>query len=123
MSIRAVLVRRSGMTDIRTAIAAERRELAAVLTDLPPSAWDAPTLCAGRRVREVVAHMTAPFRHPAAGFLHATTPDEVNRLADRLARQEADALSADELAGSVLANADHPWEPAAAALSARCVTT
>ena len=49
-------------TDIRETIAAERRELAEVLSGLPSEALDAQTLCAGWRVREVVAHMTMPFR-------------------------------------------------------------
>ena len=36
---------------------AERADLLALLTDLEPRQWDAPTLCAGWRVRDVVAHM------------------------------------------------------------------
>jgi uncharacterized protein (TIGR03083 family) len=36
---------------------AERADLLALLTDLTPQQWDAPTLCAGWRVRDVVAHM------------------------------------------------------------------
>jgi uncharacterized protein (TIGR03083 family) len=36
---------------------AERADLLALLTDLEPHQWDGPTLCAGWRVRDVVAHM------------------------------------------------------------------
>jgi uncharacterized protein (TIGR03083 family) len=36
---------------------AERADLLALLTDLQPHQWDRPTLCAGWRVRDVVAHM------------------------------------------------------------------
>ena len=36
---------------------AERADLLALLTDFEPHQWDAPTLCAGWRVRDVVAHM------------------------------------------------------------------
>src|ERR687893_2677696 len=36
---------------------AERADLLAFLTGLTPRQWDAPTLCAGWRVRDVVAHM------------------------------------------------------------------
>jgi uncharacterized protein (TIGR03083 family) len=50
---------------IRSWIAAERRELAEVLMDLPAERWDEATLCAGWRVREVVAHMTMPYRYSA----------------------------------------------------------
>ncbi len=49
--------------DLMRAIAAERQDLADVLSDLPAEAWDAPTLCAGWRVRELVAHVTMPFRY------------------------------------------------------------
>ncbi len=108
------------MTDIRAAVATERRELAAVLAALPPSAWDEPTLCAGWRVREVVAHMTAPFRSADPAFVRGTTPDEINRAADELARREAAALSAAELTASLLANADHPWQPGGGFEGALC---
>jgi uncharacterized protein (TIGR03083 family) len=36
---------------------AERADLLAFLTGLTPQQWDAPTLCEGWRVRDVVAHM------------------------------------------------------------------
>jgi uncharacterized protein (TIGR03083 family) len=36
---------------------AERADLLALLSDLEPHQWDRPTLCAGWRVRDVVAHM------------------------------------------------------------------
>jgi len=36
---------------------AERADLLAVLTGLTPQQWDTPSLCAGWRVRDVVAHM------------------------------------------------------------------
>lgn len=36
---------------------AERGELADLLATLTPAQWDAPSLCAGWRVRDVVAHM------------------------------------------------------------------
>ena len=54
------------MDTIRDMIAAQRAELAEVLAGLPAPSWDEPTLCAGWRVREVVAHITMPFRFSAA---------------------------------------------------------
>jgi uncharacterized protein (TIGR03083 family) len=99
------------MTDIRDAIAAERTELAEVLAGLSEEQWDAPSLCAGWRVREVVAHMTAPFRHPDARFLLAEDVDEINRAADELAREDAGKLTAGELAAAVRDNVRHPWQP------------
>ncbi|MGH3903718.1 MAG: maleylpyruvate isomerase family mycothiol-dependent enzyme [Pseudonocardiaceae bacterium] len=85
-------------TDLRQAIAAERHELAAVLTDLPEQAWDAPTLCAGWRVREVVAHMTMPFRYSLPQFVLGMVRARGNfdRMADRCARYDAAAMTAAE---------------------------
>ena len=55
-------------------VAAERRELAAVLSSLPVQAWDAATLCAGWRVRELVAHVTMPFRYSARAVCRRARP-------------------------------------------------
>jgi uncharacterized protein (TIGR03083 family) len=100
-------------TEIRQAIADERRELAAVLGDLPAVRWDAPTLCAGWRVREVVAHLTMPFRYslPRVALELAKARGNFNRAADRCARRDAAALSADELTTTLRDNANHPWKP------------
>jgi uncharacterized protein (TIGR03083 family) len=101
------------ITDVREAIAAERTDLAAALTNLPAQSWDGQTLCAGWRVREVVAHMTMPFRYSmpkfAAELLMAR--GNFNRMADRCARRDAASLSASELAVSLSSNANHPWQP------------
>ncbi len=96
---------------IRDAIAAERRELAEVLAGLSEQQWDAPSLCEGWRVREVVAHMTAPFRDPDARFLRADSVDGINRAADELARAEAARLTSAELTAALRDNARHPWRP------------
>ena len=56
------------MDTIRDMIATQRAELAEVLTGLPGPSWDEPTLCAGWRVREVVAHITMPFRFSGRRF-------------------------------------------------------
>jgi uncharacterized protein (TIGR03083 family) len=99
--------------DVRDAIAAERTELAAMLGGLPAQQWDAPTLCAGWRPREVVAHMTMPFRLSrrqfAAGMLAAK--GNFNRMADKYARRDAAALSPRQLMSSLAENATHPWKP------------
>ena len=57
------------MDTIRDMIAAQRGELAEALNGLPGSVWDKPTLCAGWRVREVVAHITMPFRDSGPRFM------------------------------------------------------
>ena len=38
-------------------VAGQRRELADAVAGLPGAAWDTPSLCAGWRVRDVVAHV------------------------------------------------------------------
>lgn len=99
--------------DIRDMIAAERGELAALLSELPERDWDRPTLCAGWRVREVVAHMTMPMRLSPPRFLLEMAKDRgrFNRMADRVARRDAAALSAGELAAIMAAGTRHPWKP------------
>ncbi|MFI9745832.1 maleylpyruvate isomerase family mycothiol-dependent enzyme [Streptomyces sp. NPDC052494] len=99
--------------EIRTEIAAERRELADVLDGLTDAQWDAPTLCGGWRVRETAGHMSMGFRYSfgrtalelvrAGGNLH--------RMTDRVARRDAAALAPRELAAALRDNAHHPWTP------------
>ena len=91
----------------------ERTDLAAVLAGLEPGQWDAPTLCAGWRVREVVAHMTTPFRTSGARVVLelARSGGSFNRMADRTARRDAARMSADELLAALRDNVAHPWTP------------
>ena len=98
---------------IQDLIAAERRELAALLDELSPSAWVTPSLCAGWRVPEVVAHMTMPFRFSTGRFVQELVKSggRFNAMADRVARREAAELSREALVASLRDNADHPWRP------------
>jgi len=98
---------------IQDMIAAERRELAALVGALTPDEWASATLCAGWRVAEVVAHMTMPFRFSAGRFVRemVKSAGRFNRMADRVARQEAAQLSRDALVASLRDNAGHPWQP------------
>ena len=101
------------MDTIRDIIAAQRGELAEALTGLPASGWDEPTLCAGWRVREVVAHVTMPFRYRGPRFMFelAKSRGRFNEMADRLARRDAARMSPAELAEAVRSNIGHPWRP------------
>lgn len=98
--------------DVRDEIAAERRELAAMLDGLPAAGWDAPSLCGGWRVREVAAHMSMGFRYSfartAAELVRARG---LHRMTDRLARRDAAAMAPGELAAALRDNARHPWKP------------
>lgn len=101
------------MTDVQEVVAAERRELADLLAGLRDEDWDAPSLCKGWRVREVVAHLTMPYRYSVARVLLGLlrTRGDFNKLADRAARQDAENLTADELVAVLRANIHHPWTP------------
>ena len=98
--------------EITASIAAERRELAAILGGLRPESWDSPTLCAGWRVREVVAHITMPFRYrpPRFAFEMIRSRGNFNRMADRCARRDA-AAPPDQLAAALRGNEQNPWKP------------
>ncbi|WP_433664820.1 maleylpyruvate isomerase family mycothiol-dependent enzyme [Nocardia sp. CA-128927] len=98
---------------VRTAITAERTDLAELLTGLDAESWDAPTLCRGWRVREVVAHITLPFRLSEARFAFEMlrAAGGFNRMADHTARQDAAELTAEDLLKSLWDNVAHPWKP------------
>jgi len=101
------------MDTIRDMIAAQRAELAEVLTGLPGPRWDEPTLCAGWRVREVVAHITMPFRYGGPGFMLelARSRGRFNAMSDRVARRDAARMTPADLTGAVRSNTGHPWKP------------
>ena len=99
--------------DIRGEIAAERRELADMLAGLTPEEWDAPSLCAGWRVRDVVAHTTMAYRYSVPRFMFELLRSGVafNRMSDRCARRDAGAMTSEELGATLRDNAEHPWKP------------
>jgi len=101
------------MDTIRDMIAAQRADLAEVLAGLPGPSWDEPTLCAGWRVREVVAHITMPFRYGRGRFALelAKSRGRFNEMADRAARRDAAAMPPADLAEAVRSNIGHPWQP------------
>ncbi|MEV4740034.1 maleylpyruvate isomerase family mycothiol-dependent enzyme [Streptomyces sp. NPDC049555] len=98
---------------VRAAIAAERRELADLFDSLQADAWDAPSLCEGWRVREVVAHMSMGFRLslPATLGELVAARGNLHRMTDRVARRDAAAHSTGELGAFLRDNAHHPWTP------------
>ena len=97
---------------LETMITDERTALADLLDQLPADAWDQPSLCAGWRIRETVAHITMPFRYSMPKFLGEVmrSGGRFNVMADRCARRDA-ARSPAELAAEVRNNIAHPWSP------------
>ena len=55
--------------DLQPLVAAEFLALADLLGPATDAQWDTPSLCAGWRVREVVAHMTMAARYPEDAFM------------------------------------------------------
>jgi uncharacterized protein (TIGR03083 family) len=94
-------------------IHAERERLVDVLSCLGPEQWASPSLCEGWRVREVVAHLTMPFRTPAirllGGMLRARF--SFDRFADRDARAHAVATPDAELLAEPRRTIRHSWKP------------
>ncbi|MFD0906097.1 maleylpyruvate isomerase family mycothiol-dependent enzyme [Actinomadura sediminis] len=105
--------------DVRDEIAAERRELAAMLDGLPAASWDAPSLCAGWRVREVAAHMSMGFRYSFARTVaELVRARGLHRMTDRCARRDAAAMTPAEMAAALRDNARHPWKPPVGGITA-----
>ena len=92
---------------------AERERLASLFSDLSPEQWDTPSLCEGWRVREVVAHITMPFRTKplgvVAGLIRAGF--SFSRYADRDARSTAREKSQAELVDLLRRNVGNAWQP------------
>ena len=84
--------------DLLSAIAEVRERELSMLTALPAAQWELPTLCDGWRVREVVAHQTMPFRYPGSRIALELlrSMGQFNRMADRIAKRDAVALSIEE---------------------------
>ncbi|WP_214407371.1 maleylpyruvate isomerase family mycothiol-dependent enzyme [Pseudonocardia lacus] len=99
--------------DVRAAVIAERREQADLLAGLTPEQWEAPSLCEGWRVREVIAHTTSAYRLSFGRFLLdvLAARGNVNRAADRRARADAAAMTPQELVACLRDNAEHSWTP------------
>lgn len=87
--------------------------LVEVLGGLTEGEWDTPSLCAGWRVREVVAHITMPYRHTGKDAVLAMLKarGRFDVAADRLARRDTSQLSPADLLDCLRRNVAHPWKP------------
>lgn len=108
---------------VREHTVTERVRLADLLATLTTDQWATPSLCDGWRVREVVAHMTMPYRTTPLRFLRgmAAARFSFNRYADKAARSDTARMSDADLLAALRDNVQHPWRPpgggAAGALS------
>jgi uncharacterized protein (TIGR03083 family) len=98
--------------EVRAMVAGELADLADTVAGFTDDQWDAPTLCAGWRVREVIAHITMPTRMSSVRFFAELARDRgnVNRMADRFARRDA-ALPTSELVEAMRSDHLRRWTP------------
>jgi uncharacterized protein (TIGR03083 family) len=99
--------------DLMAAIAEIREQEHLMLSDLSAAQWDLSTLCEGWRVREVVAHQTMPFRYSTGRIAVELLKSmgQFNRMADRIAKRDAEVLSTEEQLASLRDNLSNPWKP------------
>lgn len=98
---------------LRAETFAERRRLVALLEGLSGEQWAEPSLCAGWRIREVVAHITLAYRISGLRVIGgiAAAGGNFNRYSDRQAHRDTRRLTDAELLDSLRANVEHPWRP------------
>lgn len=84
-----------------------------MLDRLTPAQWDMPSLCAGWRIREVVAHITMPDRHSALSIVGALlrARGRFDVAADRVARRDTAEQPAGQLLDALRHNVAHRWKP------------
>lgn len=98
---------------VRAEVIAERREQADLLAGLSEEEWDRASLCAGWRVREVIAHTTLAYRLSGPRFLWEMVKagGRFTPMSDKLARRDGAALSSADLVACLRDNVEHPWKP------------
>lgn len=91
----------------------QRTGLVEVLDERSEAEWDKPSLCEGWRIREVVAHITMPYRHSGRTILTAMVRarGKFDVAADRLARRDTADGSSSQLLECLRQNVGHRWKP------------
>jgi len=99
-------------TELQSAVANEFLALADLLDPLPAAGWDTPSLCAGWRVREVVAHMTMPARYSGEQFAVElrNCGGDFTRWSNVVAARDG-ALATDALVANLRDEMLHNWTP------------
>jgi uncharacterized protein (TIGR03083 family) len=97
---------------LQPAVAAEFVALAGLLESATEAQWDTPSLCAGWRVREVIAHMTMAARYSEEEFMAELRRYEFDfgRLSDEVAARDAE-LPASELVACLRSEVMRHWTP------------
>ena len=99
-------------THLQPAVAAEYLSLADLLAAAPDARWDTPSLCAGWRVREVIAHLTMAARYSGEEFMAELRRCDFDftRLSNEVASRDA-KLPADELVANLRSDVMQRWTP------------
>ena len=97
---------------LQPAVAAEFTRLADLLDAASDAQWDTPSLCAGWRVREVIAHLTMAARYSEAEFMAELQRCgfDFTRLSNEIAARDA-SLPADELIRNLRSDVMRRWAP------------
>jgi uncharacterized protein (TIGR03083 family) len=98
--------------DLQPAVAAEFQALAGLLDSATGAQWDTASLCAGWRVREVIAHMTMAARYSEEEFMAELRRCDFDfgRLSNEIATRDAE-LPASELVASLRSEVMQHWTP------------
>ncbi len=99
-------------TDLQPAVAAEFLALAGLLEGATGAQWDTRSLCAGWRVREVVAHMTMAARYSEEEFMAELRRCgfDFGRLSNELAARDGE-LPPGDLVASLRSEVMQRWTP------------
>ena len=97
---------------LQPAVAADFLALAGLLDSATDAQWDTPSLCAGWRVREVIAHMTMAARYSEEEFMAELRRCEFDfgRLSNEVAARDAE-LPASELVANLRSEVMAHWTP------------
>ncbi len=98
--------------DLQPLVAAEFLALADLLGRATKEEWDTPSLCAGWRVREVIAHMTMAARYAEEQFMAELRRCDFDftRLSNQIAARDAE-LPPDELVSNLRSSVMQQWTP------------
>jgi len=98
--------------DLQPVVAAEFVALADLLESATDEQWDTASLCAGWRVREVIAHMTMAARYPEDKFMAELRAREFDfgRLSNEIASRDA-GLPTGELVANLRSEVMQHWTP------------
>lgn len=97
---------------LQPAVAAEFTRLAGLLAAASGAQWDTWSLCAGWRVREVIAHLTMAARYPEGEFMAELQRCgfDFTRLSNEIASRDA-GLPTDELVACLRSEVMAHWTP------------